>query len=372
MKLQPKFHGTTAFGCFRGPPGQWDRGLPLRRVLPRPSPLRSVSQAKLHEKLLTVNFLSFSDVYFLHCDVFGLNLSIMNANTMGPSAILRLNRIQLVSRIAKFICYGVFVYSIAFFLLGRTFFSGDSKGIWSTAMAPAFYTHLRSIFCEDGNGLLVMALIQIVLWIWYWKMTRLPHFKDHVRLTFLMALVQLLLWTGFWKMTQVMSRSQEWQSSNDAWHNWNVLYHISVCVWYWKLARLFRFYERGLIFAAEAIRTIRILGLLCVVGWALGLVGRFSNPPVFYQQAPLPQGVVLGSHVTQSDSATNEYFVSHRQPAGVRIQHVTQRVFISGFFAFDFGTSYNFGPLFIGLILILIAWIMDEGRKIQEEQELTV
>jgi Protein of unknown function (DUF2975) len=29
-------------------------------------------------------------------------------------------------------------------------------------------------------------------------------------------------------------------------------------------------------------------------------------------------------------------------------------------------------PLFVGLLIIFIAWIMDEGRKIQEEQELTV
>ncbi len=29
-------------------------------------------------------------------------------------------------------------------------------------------------------------------------------------------------------------------------------------------------------------------------------------------------------------------------------------------------------PLFVGLLIIFIAWIMDEGRKIQEEQALTV
>lgn len=29
-------------------------------------------------------------------------------------------------------------------------------------------------------------------------------------------------------------------------------------------------------------------------------------------------------------------------------------------------------PVFVGLLIIFIAWIMDEGRKIQEEQELTV
>jgi hypothetical protein len=30
------------------------------------------------------------------------------------------------------------------------------------------------------------------------------------------------------------------------------------------------------------------------------------------------------------------------------------------------------GPVLAGLMIIFIAWIMDEGRKIQEEQELTV
>jgi hypothetical protein len=29
-------------------------------------------------------------------------------------------------------------------------------------------------------------------------------------------------------------------------------------------------------------------------------------------------------------------------------------------------------PLFIGLLIIFVSWIMDEGRKLQEEQELTV
>jgi hypothetical protein len=43
-----------------------------------------------------------------------------------------------------------------------------------------------------------------------------------------------------------------------------------------------------------------------------------------------------------------------------------------GFFTFDFGTGIDFGPLLAGAVIILIAWIMDEGRKIQEEQELTV
>ena len=36
------------------------------------------------------------------------------------------------------------------------------------------------------------------------------------------------------------------------------------------------------------------------------------------------------------------------------------------------GIEFTFGQLVLGLLIILIAWVMDEGRKIQEEQELTV
>ena len=34
--------------------------------------------------------------------------------------------------------------------------------------------------------------------------------------------------------------------------------------------------------------------------------------------------------------------------------------------------AWSTTPVFIGLLIIFISWIMDEGRKIQEEQELTV
>ena len=34
--------------------------------------------------------------------------------------------------------------------------------------------------------------------------------------------------------------------------------------------------------------------------------------------------------------------------------------------------SVSLNPLFMGFMIIFVAWIMDEGRKIQEEQELTI
>ncbi|HEY1719537.1 MAG TPA: DUF2975 domain-containing protein [Verrucomicrobiae bacterium] len=125
------------------------------------------------------------------------------------------------------------------------------------------------------------------------------------------------------------------------------IYQIVLCVWYWKLAQLFRLYERGQIFAAETIRSIKKLGLICVVGAIFKSAIHFFPKPQF----PSPQTSL---------------------PPGVTITTTTFHTFQIGFFSFDFGTGVDFGLILTGIGIVLIAWIMDEGRKIQEEQELTV
>ena len=125
-----------------------------------------------------------------------------------------------------------------------------------------------------------------------------------------------------------------------------VLLEILVCIWFWKLAQLFHYYERGLIFASETIRCIKTLGLLCVINWLLlTMAGRFFSHPL---AAKLPTAL----------------------PPGVKIM-TTVKAHSFGFFSFNIA-GVNFGMLLAGIIIVLIAWIMDEGRKIQEEQELTV
>jgi hypothetical protein len=128
-------------------------------------------------------------------------------------------------------------------------------------------------------------------------------------------------------------------------HLLNTLFQIILCVWYWKLTRLFGFYEQGLIFAAGTIRCIKTLGLLCVLG---GMVTSASH---FIPRHEVP-------------------VVTHSTPGAI-VTHTTH-AFRMGFFSFDFGTGIDFGVLLAGAVIVLIAWIMDEGRKIQEEQELTV
>ncbi|MGA2869528.1 MAG: DUF2975 domain-containing protein [Verrucomicrobiota bacterium] len=132
-------------------------------------------------------------------------------------------------------------------------------------------------------------------------------------------------------------------------------FQIILWAWYWKLSRVFRFYERGMIFAAETIRSIKTLGLLWVMGWLLLTVLHFSPPTPTQIQAILP------SSTTSSDGTTR-----------IIKTHVTRTHYQMGFFTFNFGTGIDFGPLLAGAVIILIAWIMDEGRKIQEEQALTV
>ena len=126
--------------------------------------------------------------------------------------------------------------------------------------------------------------------------------------------------------------------------------------WFWKLAQLFRFYERGQIFAAETIRCIKVLGMICVIGWMTLVAIRFTP-----RSAALVPNPPAGNQVVKTGSVV--------KATTITTEHHYLRM---GFFSFDFGTGIDFGTLFVGASVILAAWIMDEGRKIQEEQELTV
>lgn len=88
--------------------------------------------------------------------------------------------------------------------------------------------------------------------------------------------------------------------------------------------RLFGNLEKGVIFGRDNVRCIRGIGLLLVVAPLLG-VGFEISKLVWAVQVP----VLIDTANVPSD-------------------------------------------LFEGFFVIFIAWIMDEGRKIQEEQELTV
>jgi len=80
------------------------------------------------------------------------------------------------------------------------------------------------------------------------------------------------------------------------------------------LFALFRLYGRGILFSARNILFIRFLGYCTIINWGID-----------YQMQSTLRDMDL-----------------------------------------------SMTPVFVGLMIIFIAWVMDEGRKIQEEQELTV
>lgn len=97
------------------------------------------------------------------------------------------------------------------------------------------------------------------------------------------------------------------------------------------LARLFGGYAKGRIFTADAVSSIRRLG------WLL-LTGQLVSP---------------------LNQAAESLALTYRNPVGHRMLAI-------GFNQ----THLEFG--LIAVIVLLVAWVMDEGRKLQEEQELTI
>jgi hypothetical protein len=97
------------------------------------------------------------------------------------------------------------------------------------------------------------------------------------------------------------------------------------------IIRLFRLYETGKIFAKEHVTCFRRLGYILII----------------YMFA----GIIRNSLVTIILTLAN--------PPG-------QRIISLGF------SSSDLTKLFIGLVLLLISRVMDIGREIQEEQQLTV
>ena len=144
-----------------------------------------------------------------------------------------------------------------------------------------------------------------------------------------------------------------------------------LCGWYWKLAKLFWFYERGLIFDMATIRCIKTLGILCVVNWLLFSINGFENKAFF---PPPPPSEVAPVNITPSGIRVPSGEVAPRGvqvPSGYTMQLVKKHNFSMGFFSFTI-YGINIGLLLAGIIIVIIAWVMDEGRKIQQEQALTV
>lgn len=100
---------------------------------------------------------------------------------------------------------------------------------------------------------------------------------------------------------------------------WGILSLFVYLFWYRTALKLFGFFEKGILFTADTVRCIQILGgIYCA---------RFLVQLSFYFLTPLSERQYLGTAVSD---------------------------------------------LFAGFLIIFIGWLIDEARKIREEQELTV
>lgn len=98
-----------------------------------------------------------------------------------------------------------------------------------------------------------------------------------------------------------------------------------------NLRRIFAFYKQGIIFSYEQVECFRKSGMALILWMAAGIV---------------------------YDSVAGVLF-TWGNPPGQRILRV------------GFG-SVDITALMVGLIVLVISWVMEEGRKLDEERSLTI
>ena len=112
----------------------------------------------------------------------------MNATTSAFLAIPRWNRIQFVSRLAKYVCYGVLLYSSSFFFFISFRGASDLAVKRSTAAAA-------------------MVAAQLGWWVAFVILQRKPDFNERFRLLPLMGMAQIFWWVGFCESVNHTSES---------------------------------------------------------------------------------------------------------------------------------------------------------------------
>ncbi len=100
---------------------------------------------------------------------------------------------------------------------------------------------------------------------------------------------------------------------------------------FWQLVKLFTLYSRGLIFTVENSACYRR------AAWAL-LIGEVA--------CPLTQAAV--AYITTMNNAVGDRLIM------ISIEDA------------------NLGNIVIACVILAISWVMDEGRKLQDEAELTI
>jgi len=133
----------------------------------------------------------------------------------------------------------------------------------------------------------------------------------------------------------------------------NGLFFVStllMCWWYALIARLFKLCERGDIFSEKVIRLLKRIGTLFLIFAITGLVINLT--------LPLWMGLAQQAW-------------GHPVPAGETVQGVT--VSYVGMRAFGLVINgIDLEPIAVALMIFIAIGVVDEGRKVREEQAFTV
>jgi hypothetical protein len=162
------------------------------------------------------------------------------------------------------------------------------------------------------------------------RMTRIQKVSKYLRLILQYG---ILLWILFGLLQGVLAdykikipsfSKTSWSAPVLTGTDLNVIFPLYSCLllvifffWYRTVVKLFGFFEKGILFTAETVRRIQILGGIYFARFFLELIFQFlvQNP------------VLIRSRLSD---------------------------------------------LFTGFFIFFIGWLIDEARKIREEQELTV
>ena len=143
----------------------------------------------------------------------------------------------------------------------------------------------------------------------------------------------LYLLVGIWEAVDLKNHGND---SPSAFYWSQIIFYLCSALQYWFGYKLFSSYMGGRLFSATAVRWMKWIGVTAVL---LGISSVSACILLMFQWPPHIRG--------------GAFSMDNLARLGVLFSTLAHGIL----------------P---GLVIICFAWIMDEGRKIQEEQELTV
>ncbi|MDA0751604.1 MAG: DUF2975 domain-containing protein [Verrucomicrobia bacterium] len=128
----------------------------------------------------------------------------------------------------------------------------------------------------------------------------------------------------------------------------NTASSLLLCWWYWLVARLFKLCETGMVFSESSLSLLQKIGKLFLFFAAFGLFNQILSHFIMGSTVPALPGPELAESLAV---------------------HVTYIGF--GMFGLQFN-GINLEPIAVALMIFIAIGVIDEGRKVREEQELTV